>query len=93
MQTVVLKDKKNKEAHEESARLACEEAAAVKTVVSLTQEQGVVDAYSGSLGEPSRLANRATIVRVFWLGCTQSTVFLVNALVSTHLISQPCAHS
>ena len=90
MQTVVLTDEKNKEAHEESARLACEEAAAVKTVVSLTREQGVVDAYSGSLGEPSRLANRATIVRMFRFGCTQSTIFLVNALVSTPCISTWC---
>jgi ATP-binding cassette subfamily B (MDR/TAP) protein 1 len=82
MQTVVLKDKKNKEAHEESARLACEAAAAVKTVASLTREQGFVDAYSRSLGEPLRVANRSTMVRMFWFGCTQSTVFLVNALVS-----------
>ena len=57
MQTVVLKDKKKKEAHEESARLACEAAAAVKTVASLTREQSFVDAYSGGLGEPLRLAN------------------------------------
>ena len=91
MQTVVLKDKKNKAAHEESARLACEAAAAVKTVASLTREQGFVDAYSRSLGAPLRLANRATIVRMFWFGCTQSTVFLVNALVSTHLTFLPSA--
>ena len=89
MQTVVLKDKKNKEAHEESARLACEAAAAVKTVASLTQEQGFVDAYSRSLGEPLRVANRSTIIRMFWFGCTQSTVFFVNALVSIYPISLP----
>jgi len=88
MHTVVLKDKKNKEAHEESARLACEAAAAVKTVASLTREQGFVDTYSNSLGEPLRVANRSTIVRMFWFGCTQSTVFLVNALVSIYSISQ-----
>jgi len=93
MRTVVLKDKKNKEAHEESARLACEAAATVKTVASLTQEQGFVDAYSRSLGEPLRMANRSTIVRMFWFGCTQSTVFFVNALVSIYPISLPCAHS
>ena len=81
MQTVVTKDKKNKDAHEQSARLACEAAAAVKTVASLTREQGFVDAYSKSLEEPLRVANRSTIVRMFWFGCTQSTVFLVNALV------------
>ena len=89
MQTVVLKDKKNKEAHEESARLACEAAGAVKTVASLTREQGFVDAYSRSLGEPLRVANRATIVRMFWFGCTQSTVFFANALVSAHPLSLP----
>jgi hypothetical protein len=82
MQTVMLKDKKNKEAHEESARLACEAAAAAKTVASLTREQGFVDEYSRSLGEPLRVATRAVMVQMFWFGCTQSTVFLVNALVS-----------
>ena len=93
MQTVVLKDKKNKEAHKESAPLTCEAAAAVKTVESLTREQGFVDAYSRSLGDPLRSANRAIIVRMFWFGCTQSTVFLLNALVSTHFIFLPCTRS
>ena len=93
MQTVVLKDKKDKDAYEESARLACEVAAAVETVASLTRDQDFVDAYSRSLGKPLRLVNRATIVRMFWFGCTQFTVFLVNGLVSTHLVSLPGAHS
>jgi ABC transporter transmembrane region len=86
MHTVVLKDKKNKEAHEQSARLACEAAAAVKTVASLTREQSFVDAYSKSLEEPLRVANRSTIVGMFWFGCTQSTIFLVNALVGIESI-------
>ena len=89
--TVVLKDKKNKEAHEESAWLACKAPTAVKTVASLTREQGFVDAYSRSLGKPLRLVNRATIfMQMFWSGCTQSTVFLLNALVSTHILYIPC---
>jgi ATP-binding cassette subfamily B (MDR/TAP) protein 1 len=86
MHTVVLKDKKNKEAHEESARLACEAAAAVKTVASLTREQGFVDAYSRSLGGPLQVATRSAVTRMFWFGCTQSVVFLVNALVSAYLM-------
>ena len=57
MQTVVLKDKKHKDTDEKSARLPCEVAAAVKTVASLTRDQGFVDAYSRSLGEPLRLVN------------------------------------
>ena len=90
MYTVVLKDKQNKEAHEESARLACEAAAAVKTVASLTREQGFVDEYSKSLGGPLKVASRSAITRMFWFGATQSVVFLVNALVSIYFISRPC---
>lgn len=43
---VILKDKKNKEAHASSAQMACEAAGAIRTVAALTREDQCNNLYS-----------------------------------------------
>ena len=49
---VVLKDQLNKRAHADSAQLACEAAASIRTVASLTRGADCLALYSKSLEEP-----------------------------------------
>ncbi|MCO5599877.1 hypothetical protein L7F22_053984 [Adiantum nelumboides] len=58
LQIVVLKDKKVKRAHENAAQRACEAAAAIRTVASLTREKHTVDLYKEELKEPGRITHR-----------------------------------
>lgn len=78
---VVLKDKKNKAAHESSAQIACEAAAAIRTVASLTREDNCCDIYSKSLEEPLRESNRTAIWSNLMYALSQSMIFYVIALV------------
>jgi len=78
---VVLKDQANKRAHEESAQLATEAAAAIRTVASLTREDDCLDLYSKSLEEPLRKSTRAAIWSNALYAFTQATSFWVIALI------------
>ncbi|EKM49106.1 uncharacterized protein PHACADRAFT_202007 [Phanerochaete carnosa HHB-10118-sp] len=46
---VIIKDQKNKKAHEHSIHLACEAASSIRTVASLTREEDCLHLYSESL--------------------------------------------
>ncbi|KAJ7288261.1 P-loop containing nucleoside triphosphate hydrolase protein [Mycena rebaudengoi] len=81
LRVVVLKDKKNKAAHESSAQIACEAAAAIRTVASLTREDNCCDIYSKSLEEPLRESNRTAIWSNLMYALSQSMIFYVIALV------------
>ncbi|KAJ6477368.1 P-loop containing nucleoside triphosphate hydrolase protein [Mycena vitilis] len=81
LRVVVLKDQKNKAAHEASAQLACEAAAAIRTVASLTREADCLDLYSSSLEEPLRQSNRTAIWSNFMYALSQSMIFFVIALI------------
>ncbi|KAJ6605662.1 P-loop containing nucleoside triphosphate hydrolase protein [Mycena sp. CBHHK59/15] len=81
LRVVVLKDQKNKAAHESSAQLACEAAAAIRTVASLTREDDCCDLYSTSLEEPLRQSNRTAIWSNLLYALSQSMIFFVIALV------------
>jgi ATP-binding cassette subfamily B (MDR/TAP) protein 1 len=81
MKIVIMKDKTNRKAHEESAQLACEAAAAIKTVASLTREDDCLRLYSQSLDKPLRVANHSAFVSSFWFSVSQAMVFFVIALV------------
>lgn len=52
-QVVVLKDQNNKSAHESSAQISCEAAAAIRTVASLTREEHCLNLYRRCLEDPS----------------------------------------
>lgn len=62
LRVVNLKDQKVRGAHEKSAQTACEAAAAIRTVASLTREEDASEAYSRSLGT-SPGSSRATHTR------------------------------
>ncbi|KAG8924894.1 GTPase-activating protein, partial [Tulasnella sp. 408] len=80
---VVLKDQANKSAYNYSAQLACEAAAAVKTVQSLTREKDSCDEYSRSLGVPLARSNRTAIISTGLYGISQATSFFAIALAVT----------
>ncbi|KAG6331124.1 hypothetical protein ID866_7968 [Astraeus odoratus] len=81
LRVVVLKDQRNKKAHEDSARMACEAAGAIRTVASLTREDNCLQYYSSSLDEPLRRSNRASILPNLIFAFSQSSTFWVIALV------------
>ncbi|KAF7288516.1 hypothetical protein HMN09_01380600 [Mycena chlorophos] len=81
LRVVVLKDQKNKKAHEASAQVACEAAAAIRTVASLTREDDCCEIYSQSLEQPLRESNRTAIWSNLLYSLSQSMIFFVIALV------------
>ncbi|KIK80729.1 hypothetical protein PAXRUDRAFT_833366 [Paxillus rubicundulus Ve08.2h10] len=81
LRVVVLKDQQNKAAHESSAQLACEAAASIRTVASLTREEDFLKLYSASLEEPLRRSTRASLWGSFFYAISQSMTFYVIALV------------
>lgn len=80
-QVVVLKDKKNKIAHESSAQLACEAAAAIRTVASLTREEDCVARYSKSLEEPLQKSNKSSVWSNMLFAFSQAMAFFVISLI------------
>jgi ATP-binding cassette subfamily B (MDR/TAP) protein 1 len=77
---VVLKDQRNKKAHEESAQLACEAAGSIRTVASLTREDDCLELYSQSLAKPLRESNRTALWSNLLFALSQSFAFFVIAL-------------
>ncbi|KAK4052730.1 hypothetical protein OIV83_002017 [Microbotryomycetes sp. JL201] len=78
---VELKDEVNKKSHGASAQMACESAAAIRTVASLRREEGCCDLYSAKLDEPQRRTNRAAVKSGFLYALSQAFAFWVIALV------------
>ncbi|KAI5988980.1 P-loop containing nucleoside triphosphate hydrolase protein [Pisolithus albus] len=81
LRVVVLKDQQNKAAHEDSARLACEAAGAIRTVASLTREDDCLRSYSNSLDKPLRNSNRSAIWSNLVYAFSHSCSFWVIALI------------
>ncbi|KAH8825379.1 multidrug resistance protein 1 [Flagelloscypha sp. PMI_526] len=81
LRVVVLKDKKNKAAHEGSAQLACEAAAAIRTVASLTREEDCLRLYSKSLEGPLKKSNQTALWSNLLYAASQGMSFWVIALV------------
>ncbi|CAK5279585.1 unnamed protein product [Mycena citricolor] len=81
LRVVVLKDQKNKKAHERSAQLACEAAASIRTVAALTREDDCCNLYGASLEEPLRESNRTAILSNLIYAASQSMIFFCIALV------------
>lgn len=84
LRVVVLKDQVNKRAHEDSAQLACEAAASIKTVASLTREEDCLRIYSESLEGPLRISDRSAFTSTALFALSQSMIFFVIALVSRY---------
>ncbi|TFK74865.1 multidrug resistance protein 1 [Pluteus cervinus] len=81
LHVVVLKDQANKKLHESSAQLACEAAASIRTVASLTREDDCLDIYSKALDVPLRKATRTALWSNLLYAMSQSLMFFVIALV------------
>ncbi|KAG8914035.1 GTPase-activating protein [Tulasnella sp. 408] len=81
LRIIVLKDQVNREAHQDSAQLACEAAGAVRTVQSLTRENDCYTEYSRSLEEPLRRSNRSSVFSTGLFAVSQGMGFWAIALV------------
>lgn len=81
LQVVVLKDQRNKAAHESSAQLACEAASAIRTVASLTREDDFLQLYSTSLEGPLRRSNRTALWSSLFFSLSQAMSFFVISLI------------
>ncbi len=80
LKLVVLKDAKIKKAHEKAAQRACEAAAAIRTVASLTREASSLEVYRRELREPARISQRTAIWSSALYALSQSFAFWVIAL-------------
>ncbi|KAG2039964.1 P-loop containing nucleoside triphosphate hydrolase protein [Suillus americanus] len=81
LQVVVLKDQKNKLSLESSAQIACEAAAAIRTVASLTREEHCLNLYRRSLEGPVRKSIRTALWSNMLFALSQAMAFWVIALV------------
>ena len=79
---VAPKDQRNKQAHEESAQLACEAAGAIRTVASLTREDDCLELYSKTLEKPLRELSRTTLWSNLLFSLSRSLAFFIIALTS-----------
>jgi len=79
---VAPKDQRNKNAHEESAQLACEAAGAIRTVASLTCEGHCLEVYSKTLEKPLRELNRTSLWSNLLFSLSRSFSFFIIALTS-----------
>jgi hypothetical protein len=77
----MFRDKSNKKAHEESARVACEAASSIRTVVALTREDDFCEIYRRSLEGPLRNGTKAAIQGGILYGFSQGMMFWMIALV------------
>ncbi|KAI9573606.1 ste6-like protein [Boletus coccyginus] len=81
LQVVVLRGQRDKRAYENSAQLACEAAASIRTVASLTREEDCLRLYSEYLQEPLRKSTKTTIWATLLFAFSESTTYYVIALV------------
>ncbi len=76
-----MKDQTNKKAHDESAQVACEATAAIRTVASLTREEDCCLEYHRSLDIPMRNSNRTSLWGNALYAFTQASMFFAISLV------------
>ncbi|KAG1889242.1 P-loop containing nucleoside triphosphate hydrolase protein [Suillus subluteus] len=80
LQVVVLKDQRNRKAQESSAQIACEAAAAIRTVASLTREEHCLNIYKQSLEAPIRKSTRTALWSNLLYAFSQAMGFWVTSL-------------
>ncbi|KXN91892.1 Leptomycin B resistance protein pmd1 [Leucoagaricus sp. SymC.cos] len=78
---IMQKDARNKAEHEQSAQIACESAAAIRTVAALTREEGCLAEYSKSLERPLQRAIKFGGFRTLMFAASQANMFFVIALI------------
>ncbi|KAK4057478.1 hypothetical protein OIO90_001547 [Microbotryomycetes sp. JL221] len=78
---VEMKDEANKKSHAASAQMACESAAAIRTVASLRREEGCSRTYSEALDEPQARTFKTALTSNFLYAVTQALAFWVIGLI------------
>ncbi|KAJ7690830.1 P-loop containing nucleoside triphosphate hydrolase protein [Mycena rosella] len=81
LRVIVLKDEHNKVAHAESAQIACEAAASVRTIAALTGEEHCYARYSNSLIRPLEDSKQAAIWSSLLYALSQTTAYWVISLI------------
>ncbi|KAJ7501193.1 P-loop containing nucleoside triphosphate hydrolase protein [Mycena galericulata] len=81
LRVIVMKDEQNKLSHADSAQVACESAASVRTVAALTAEEHCCARYSESLLRPLQDAKRAAALSSLLYATSQTTVYWVISLI------------
>lgn len=74
------KEAKTKAAYQESSRLACEAASAIRTVASLTREDAVWEQYHHALEHPAYVAYRSAIFSTTMFAFSEGVSFFASAL-------------
>ncbi|KAK9456374.1 P-loop containing nucleoside triphosphate hydrolase protein [Dipodascopsis uninucleata] len=69
-----------KKSYDDSASYACESASAIRTVVSLTREEGVLKKYTDAVESQVTSGRWASFKSAFLYGCSQSLALFVMAL-------------
>ncbi|KAJ7673942.1 P-loop containing nucleoside triphosphate hydrolase protein [Mycena polygramma] len=81
LRVIVLKDKAIKESHVDSAQVACEAAASIRTVAALTSEEYCCSRYSDSLVRPFENAKRTAFRSSLLYAFSQAIVNFVISLI------------
>ncbi|KAJ9063063.1 hypothetical protein DSO57_1003994 [Entomophthora muscae] len=84
--------KKNKQAYSKSADMACENAAAMRTVAALTKEDSVMITYRHAMQAPLQAGYRNAFVSSIAFAVSMSCNFFVNALAFWYGASQVATH-
>lgn len=71
---------RSKKAYESSASYACEATSSIRTVASLTREQGVIEIYEGQLNEQAKKSLRSVAKSSLLYAASQSFSFFCLAL-------------
>lgn len=77
---VVRKDVKVRQVHLTTSQMACESAAAIRTVAALTREDDCLARYDAALERASQVAKKAAFVGNIFYAFSQSTSYFVIAL-------------
>ncbi|TIC60621.1 P-loop containing nucleoside triphosphate hydrolase protein, partial [Wallemia mellicola] len=81
LRIVLLKDKRNKKAYEDSAQLACEAAGSIRTVASLTREDQLSQYYHDALEMPYNHSVKSAIYSSALYALGQCLTFWVLGLI------------
>lgn len=80
LKLVVQKDVKVRKVHLGTSQMACESAAAIRTVASLTREEDCLERYTDALQKASMVAKKAALIGNLFYALAQATSFFVIAL-------------
>ena len=81
LKVLIQRDERNAKFYERAAGYACEAAASVRTIASLTREEDVVQHYHAQLKETLPASRRAVLVGSALYGISTASSFFAIAVV------------